>query len=424
MADHAPVPQPRDAPPAPRVAAVVPTFNHGGTVANVLREVGAHGLTVICVDDGSTDATDATLATWFADGEDRHVVTHPHNRGKAAALRSGFERAEALGFAHALTIDADGQHDAGDIPALLAAAARQPHALILGERDAVIAGCPRSSIVGRRLSNLLVRIESGLTVRDSQCGLRVYPISLTRRLAGWSNRYGFETAILTRFAWARLPVVGVPVRCVYEVPGGRISHFRPTRDSIAAGFMHLALLHRALLPGPRVPEREAVAETQTGTLIDRVGRWLNPLRTWRHLKASRLARKRFAASIGVGVFIAHIPVYGIKTCVCLGVARWLRLEPIGVLGTSSVISAPPIGPVLAVASIGLGSVLLGGGVPSVAAYDPRTRGAWTVLGEVAAEWFLGGAILGAAFGLLTYAAAKFMLARRPSKPATTAAPAA
>ena len=94
------------------------------------------------------------------------------------------------------------------------------------------------------------------------------------------------------------------------------------------------------------------------------------------------------------------------------------------LGSSSIISAPPIGPLLAVASIALGSVMLGGGVPTLDQYDPRTRGVWAVLGDVALEWLLGGAILGAALGLILYALAKFLLARRADDPPATAAPAA
>ena len=389
--------------PAPRFAVVAPCYNHGRSVRGAIDAVRAAvpGVGVIAVDDGSTDDTAAILQTCGV-----HVVTHPANRGKAAALRSGFAKALELGCTHAATIDTDGQHDAADLPALLAASAANPIALVLGERRSDIDGCPRGSRVGRVLSNVMIRLESGLSVSDSQCGLRVYPLDLTRTLGGRDRRYGFETSVLTRFAWAGLPVVRVPVDCVYKVPGGRVSHFRPVRDSVAGGWMHVGLLHRSLLPARRVGKEE------TGTMFFRFVHWMNPMRVWRQVRTDRAARRRFAASLGVGVFISLLPLYGVKTCVCLAVARVLRMEPLAMLTSSSAVSAPPVGPLLALASIALGSVLLRGRVPDLSLYDPRDHGMLGVLRIVAAEWAVGGLILGSLLGLLAYGVAKAFLVRR------------
>ena len=392
--------------PPPRFAVVAPTFNHGRSVGAVLGavRVALPGVAVVAVNDGSTDDTAVTLQTCGV-----HVVTHPANRGKAAALRSGFAKAAELGCTHAATIDTDGQHNAADLPAVLAASAANPTALVLGERERGIDGCPRGSRVGRILSNVMVRLESGLIVGDSQCGLRVYPLELTRKLGGRGDRdrrYGFETAVLTRFAWAGLPVVRVPVGCVYKVPGGRVSHFRPVRDSVAGGLMHVGLLHRALLPAVRI------GGEKTGTLFGRFVHWMNPMRVWRQVRTDRAARRRFAASLGFGVFIALLPLYGVKTCVCLAVARLLRMEPLAMLASSSAVSAPPVGPLLAVGSIALGSVLLRGEVPDLSLYDPRDHGMLGVLRVVAAEWAVGGLILGTLLGLLAYGVAKAFLVRR------------
>ena len=388
-----------------RPAVVVPTFNHGRTVRGVLDAVAARhpDLTVIVVDDGSTDGT--ALGDW-ADDECRVLVTHPVNRGKAAALRAGFVELEGRGFTHAVTIDADGQHDAADVAALLDAAASSPKALVLGERADAIPGCPRRSLWGRRASNLLVRVESGLNVRDSQCGLRVYPLDETRRIGGRAGRYGYETAVLTRFAWAGLPVVRVPVGCVYDVPGGRVSHFRPLRDSLAAVVMHVGLLHRALLPTRRL------GEEPTGTIFRRLLAWLDPRPAWRRARSDAADAKRFAAAFGVGTFVALLPITGIKTYACLAVARLLRLEPVPMLASSSIVSAPPVGPMLAVASIALGGVLVRGEVPQWGRYDPRERGVLSILGDVAIEWTVGGVLIGTVLGGLTYALAWWALTRR------------
>ena len=390
------------------VGVVVPTFGHGRTLRGVLDGVAARhpNLPVIAVDDGSSDDTAAVLDAWRDAAGGRHVVSHAVNRGKAAALRSGFAEAEALGCTHAATIDSDGQHDPADLAPLVEAARARPDALVLGERPDRVPGCPRRSLVGRRVSNWLIRLESGLIVRDSQCGLRVYPLASTRRVGGRAGRYGFETAVLTRFGHARLPIVRVPVSCAYDVPGGRVSHFRPLRDSISAAGMHAGLLARSLLPGPRAGGGEA-----TGTVPGRLLRWLNPMPAWRAARADPAARGRFAASAAVGSLVGLLPIVGVKTYVCLAAARLLRLEPVPMLATSSALSAPPHGPLLAVASIAVGGLVLRGEVPDPARYDPRTRPMGEVLADVAVEWTLGGTLLG-----LGLAAATFLIVRLLLRP--------
>src|SRR5205814_9377530 len=116
------------------------SYNNAQTLADVLAGIEALGLAVIVVNDGSTDATAEILERWKAAG--RHGVTHPMNRGKAAALRTGFALARDLGFTHAVTIDTDGQLDPQQIPELLAAAEQAPNALVLGCRDDLHADYP------------------------------------------------------------------------------------------------------------------------------------------------------------------------------------------------------------------------------------------------------------------------------------------
>ena len=212
----------------PRYVIVAPTFNHGRFLQGVLRALASFGMTVIVVDDGSGDETAEVLGDWAAGGSERIAVEHPENRGKGAALRSGFAEAERRGFTHAATIDTDGQHDPGDLRALLDASRREPRALVVGARPRKVAGYPAAGRIGRWLSNRLVRIESGVRVDDSQSGMRVYPLAGLRMLGARAGRYAFETEVLTRAGWAGMSVVEVPIGCVYRMPLGRVSHFRIT----------------------------------------------------------------------------------------------------------------------------------------------------------------------------------------------------
>jgi len=232
---------------------IAPTYNNARTLAAILDRIDAAGLPVIVVNDGCTDGSAAVLAAWSARGGGRTVVAHARNRGKAEALRTGFAAALKAERTHAVTIDTDGQHDPEEIAGLVAIARDQPRGLVLGVRSATIDGCPARSMTGRRISNFFVRLESGVIVTDSQSGFRVYPLGMVHAVRSFSGRFGFETEILTRAAWAGCPIVEAPITSRYFPLGERVSHFRPVVDSVRAVGMHLRLLARAAVARRHAP---------------------------------------------------------------------------------------------------------------------------------------------------------------------------
>ena len=235
--------------PAFRPCLVLPTYNNAGTLAGIVDRTLALGLPVYVIDDGSTDATRQALETFRA-ADRLTVLTHPVNRGKAAAMQTAFSAAQADGHTHALTLDTDGQLAPEQAPDLLQASARNPHALVIGRRKRSIENYPACSRFGRRLSNLMIRLECGVRVDDSQCGMRVYPLALLAAIPIRSGRYGFEMEVITRAGWAGAPIVEVPVSCKYFRGSGRISHYRPWLDTTKAVLLHIMLLGRKLLPVP------------------------------------------------------------------------------------------------------------------------------------------------------------------------------
>ncbi|HEY8666074.1 MAG TPA: glycosyltransferase family 2 protein [Tepidisphaeraceae bacterium] len=239
---------------------ILPTYNNGRTVIGVLDRAAALELPLIVVNDGCTDETAEALAAWKLRRRpptaDVTILTHSANRGKAAALHTGFAAAEAAGHTHAVTIDTDGQLDPEQIPELLEAARLQPRALVLGMRDATSADYPARSRLGRTLSNGAIRLECGRRIADSQCGLRVYPLELLRAVeqGGCHAPYfAFEAEIITKAGWAGFPIAQVPVNCRYLPPGEQVSHFRPFRDSLRGLALHLKLLARSVFPRQRLP---------------------------------------------------------------------------------------------------------------------------------------------------------------------------
>ena len=167
------------------ICAVIPTYNNGGTVAGVVRGVLAQGLPVLVVDDGSTDGTEEALK-----GLEITYLRHPKNRGKGIALRTGLEEARRLGYRFALTIDADGQHDPGDIPALVAAAGEKT--LVIGSRNIAADGMSSGSTFANKFSNFWFTVQTGRKLPDTQTGYRVYPLEDLPSLKLLTARYEAE----------------------------------------------------------------------------------------------------------------------------------------------------------------------------------------------------------------------------------------
>jgi len=207
------------------IVAVIPALDEaatiGGIVARLRRKVG-----VIVVDDASTDGTadHARLAGAI------HVVRHCRQRGKAAALRTGFAEALRHGATGVVTLDGDGQHDPDDLPRLVEAARRQPDALVVGDRLGSVEGdrVPPLRLAGLYAADWSVGRLVRRSVPDSQCGYRLYPAAMLRDLALRSEGFVFETAVLLQAARAGRPIIWVPVRRIYL--RGRRSRFRALID--------------------------------------------------------------------------------------------------------------------------------------------------------------------------------------------------
>jgi uncharacterized protein (DUF2062 family) len=377
---------------------VAPTFNNARTLLQVLRGIEQLGLPAIVVDDGCRDETQSILHAWQKSGPDCAVLTHKVNRGKAAAMRTGFSYAVAHGYTHAVTIDTDGQLDPNDIPGLLRTARRSPDAIVVGCRDVEAKGYPRANRLGRIATNLLVRWETGVRMQDSQCGFRVYPLKQILSIKCRTERYNFETEILTRAAWARIPIEHCPVRCEYELPEGRVSHFRPWMDSFACARVHARLLlESSIRRGQHLTDTDVQAMPGWRQLLW----WMSPIRAVRMMRRNPEERARFATAVALGVFIANLPLYGVQTVLGLYAARRLRLNPLPVvLGTH--LSMPPIGPLLITIAIGIGYWLRHGVLPNASAFNPSVMGYRALIQSVLLEWAMGSIVCGTILAGLTY----------------------
>ncbi len=209
------------------ICVVIPTYNNAGTIADVVRRVLTHCLDVIVVCDGSTDETFSILQGI----EGITVVSYDRNAGKGTALKRGFKKALEMGFAYAITLDADGQHFPEDIPTMLHANQKHPGALIVGRRKGLEkAERSKGSKFANAFANFWFAIQTGHRLKDTQTGFRLYPLKKLRGLSLLTSRYEAELELLVFASWHGVEIVSVPVNVFYPKPEERVSHFRPIPD--------------------------------------------------------------------------------------------------------------------------------------------------------------------------------------------------
>ncbi|MDF3888452.1 glycosyltransferase family 2 protein [Cupriavidus basilensis] len=223
--------------------ALVPVYDHEHAVGATVQAILAHPLPCLLVDDGSSPACERMLRELAARHPERvYLIRLPENQGKGGAVMAGFEEAARLAFTHALQIDADGQHDAGCIPHFLALAQASPDAMICGY-PVYDESVPRTRLLARYLTHVWVWINTlSFAVRDSMCGLRVYPLgrvlALVREVR-LGRRMQFDTEVLVHLVWRGVPIVNVPARVTYPADG--VSHFQVWRDNVLISSMHARL---------------------------------------------------------------------------------------------------------------------------------------------------------------------------------------
>ena len=223
-----------------RPVIVIPCFNHANAFAGVAERLAEQKIPVIVVDDGS----DKAQATKLKQTCTKYGYTYQRcdkNAGKGAAMRTGFRRAAADGFSHALQIDADGQHDINDIPKFLELAKKHPDALIVGQPE-YDSSAPKARLIGRKITNFWVAVETlNCHMPDAMCGFRVYPVQITNKIMNSVHflRMGFDIEVLVKLYRAGVRLVTQKTRVIYPKSG--VSHFHVWRDNFYISLMHTYL---------------------------------------------------------------------------------------------------------------------------------------------------------------------------------------
>jgi glycosyltransferase involved in cell wall biosynthesis len=240
---------------------LIPIYDHKDGIGGVVRGLEPSGLHCLIVDDGSHAETRAVLDQLEARYDWLEVAHRERNGGRGAALKTGYRLALKSGYSHAIQLDADGQHDAGDVKRFLEEIARDPRALILGA-PIFDESAPKSRIYGRQLSRAMVWLSTlSFDVTDPLCGFRGVPLADAVRLidsVATGDAMEFDPELVIRWHWRGLPIRNLPTRVIYQ-PGG-LSHFDMVGDNARMTWLYTRALAGMGLRLPRLlPQRLAAA---------------------------------------------------------------------------------------------------------------------------------------------------------------------
>ena len=209
-----------------RIVVIIPAFNAERTLGNVVAAAREQMENVVVVDDGSVDRTGDVAREKGA-----LVLRHPHNRGKGAALKTGFAHALENGFDGVITLDADGQHLPREIPKFLDCRATTGADLIIGGRAHLFGQMLPRRRFANRFSAWTIAKASKTGVTDSQSGYRFYSANLLRNVTLRADGFDMESEVIVRAGCRGFKVVTTPIELGF-VDGVSTSHYKPLADTL------------------------------------------------------------------------------------------------------------------------------------------------------------------------------------------------
>jgi glycosyltransferase involved in cell wall biosynthesis len=208
-------------------AVLIPALNAAQTVGQLLGGLRRHVAieSIVVVDDGSSDETAA-----IAKAAGAVVLSHEANRGKGAALRTGFQYIlSSSGHESVITMDADLQHDPEDVPKFLTAWQSGDLDLILGYRQRIGRGMPIHRVLSNTITSALVSARTGVRIRDSQTGFRLIARSVLSSIDVQADGYEAETEILIKAARNGFRIGGVPIATIYNSAPSHMTNWKTTK---------------------------------------------------------------------------------------------------------------------------------------------------------------------------------------------------
>ncbi len=235
-----------------KLTVVIPVYNHEKPLVKVVAALVGKNIPCVLVNDGS-NAQCTQVMRKLAEQPLIHLTELAHNQGKGGAVMAGLREALRLGYSHALQVDADGQHDVNDVQRFMTIAEQHQTSVICGypRYDESV---PKGRLYARYITHVWVWINTlSLSIKDSMCGFRVYPLASTVALLDkvqLGKRMDFDIEILVRLSWDNQPMLWLQTKVHYPEDG--VSHFKAGLDNLLISKMHARLFFGMLWRSPRL----------------------------------------------------------------------------------------------------------------------------------------------------------------------------
>ncbi|RRK33390.1 glycosyltransferase [Schaedlerella arabinosiphila] len=214
------------------IAILIPAYKPDRVIFKLCNSLcGNKKVKLIVVDDGSGNDYECLFSKLSTECV---VLTHSFNRGKGAALKTGFDYIleNFPMIVGCVTADADGQHTIDDILNCAYALLNNKNSLIMGCRTFDGEDIPWKSKIGNKLTSRLCKYFIGLDLLDTQTGLRGIPVEFMKCLIETKGeRYEFEMNMLIESQRYDVPIIEIPIETVYE-NNNIATHFNPFLDSL------------------------------------------------------------------------------------------------------------------------------------------------------------------------------------------------
>lgn len=323
---------------------IIPTYNNIKTLPLLIDELLEYTGRIIVINDGSTDGTGDLLKKY---DKKIDVIELKKNGGKGGALREGFRFAFEKKYTYAVTIDSDGQHLPADLPAFIRKISEEPGSLIIGARNMEQTNVPKKSSFGNKFSNFWFKLETGISMPDTQSGYRLYPVEYVGRKKYFTKKFEFEIEVIVRAAWDKIRILSVPVHVIYQDENTRVSHFRPFKDFSRISVLNTVFVAWALL---YIKPRDFIVNLSPANIKAIVKKNIS----WKNESTLNIS-----LSVAFGLFMGIAPVWGYQLIIAITAAAFLKLNKLIVVAAAH-ISIPPFIPLIIYLSYITGGIVMRG----------------------------------------------------------------
>ena len=240
----------------PDVVAVIPAYNAESTIKLVVSKVRRKIARCIVVDDGSSDKTG-----FFAKEAGAELLVHISNRGKGAAVKSAFEFLKKQDFKYLILLDADGQHEPGEVFRLVQQARRKRADIVCGNRMKNTKDMPKLRVNTNKLMSKVTSWFCRANISDTQCGYKLLSKRAVNNIEIKKDNFEVDTEILFQASRLGYRISEATVSTIYT--NEHLRNINPVRDTLRFLRLISGLLISRTIKGSKPKNKDSKVNRNT-----------------------------------------------------------------------------------------------------------------------------------------------------------------